>query len=512
MKIQRRAYRDRQGRARQTERFYCVFEDHLGRRQRIPAFPDEKASAQLGGMLDYLVVCKERRSVPDRDVRKWVAGLRPQLAQRIVRTGLLEIPDVAGARPLDADLEHWEESLEAKEATHKHVKLAVKRARAIIEGCGFEAWGDISAHQVETWLKAQRDGAGIGKQTSNYYLRAIRQFCKWMVDNRRATESPVAHLKRLNVADDIRRDRRALSADECRRLVQAAATGREFCRNYVGNDGKMHQVRRGIPGVERALVYRLALETGLRAGELRSLTVASFALAGRAPTVTVSAASSKHRQADMLPLRSDTAAVLRERFARKLPAAKALHVPARTAEMLRFDLEAAGIPHEDTGAGVVDFHALRHTFCTNLANGGIHPSIVQALARHSTITLTMDRYTHVQVADRARALQALPDLSAPVAAEVRATGTDGRGAVENVAPNDGEIEGHNGSERDDLGLVRSGRGGAIGGTQGEEDPIESGVFAPTDAKGNGEGSRTRTCDTRLKRPLLCRLSYAPVRT
>ncbi len=56
-------------------------------------------------------------------------------------------------------------------------------------------------------------------------------------------------------------------------------------------------------GPERALLYRVAAETGLRAGELRSLTARSFALAGDAPTVTVAAAYSKNRREAVLPLK-----------------------------------------------------------------------------------------------------------------------------------------------------------------------------------------------------------------
>ena len=59
---------------------------------------------------------------------------------------------------------------------------------------------------------------------------------------------------------------------------------------------------------------------------------------------------------------------------------------------------------------VTDFHALRHTFITNLAQAGVHPKTAQALARHSTITLTMDRYTHALQEDQTRALDVLPSL------------------------------------------------------------------------------------------------------
>lgn len=48
----------------------------------------------------------------------------------------------------------------------------------------------------------------------------------------------------------------------------------------------------------------------------------------------------------------------------------------------------------------------------------------RALARHSTITLTMDRYSHTLVGEQAEALAALPDLSRPAAQEARRTGTE----------------------------------------------------------------------------------------
>jgi integrase len=60
---------------------------------------------------------------------------------------------------------------------------------------------------------------------------------------------------------------------------------------------------------------------------------------------------------------------------------------------------------------VVDFHALRHTFITSLAAAGVHPKTAQMLARHSTITLTMDRYTHTLRGAEAAALASLADVA-----------------------------------------------------------------------------------------------------
>ena len=74
-----------------------------------------------------------------------------------------------------------------------------------------------------------------------------------------------------------------------------------------------------------------------------------------------------------------------------------------TIRTYRRDLERAGIAYTDEQDRVADFHALRHTFVTNLVNAGMMPKDTKQLARHSTITLTMDRYAHVGIRDTAAA-------------------------------------------------------------------------------------------------------------
>ena len=234
-----------------------------------------------------------------------------------------------------------------------------------------------------------------------------------MVRDGRASESPVTHLDGLNTRTDRRHDRRALTADEVRRLLTAAAAG---------------PVLFGMAGPARAILYRVAVETGLRAGELASLTRASFALDGPKPTVILTAAYSKHRRQDVLPLRPDTAADLRAFLIGKLPAAPAFNMPSkwRVSEMLQKDLTAAGIQYRDKESGLVaDFHALRHTAGTLLAAANVHPKVAQSLMRHSDINLTMSRYSHVLIGQESDAVAALPDLSAPPAEAARATGTAG---------------------------------------------------------------------------------------
>jgi len=81
------------------------------------------------------------------------------------------------------------------------------------------------------------------------------------------------------------------------------------------------------------------------------------------------------------------------------------------AKMLRKDLAAAGIAYKDEDDKVEDFHALRHTCGSWLMAANVNPKIIQQVMRHSTITLTMDRYTHALKADGVRAVNQLPELS-----------------------------------------------------------------------------------------------------
>jgi len=72
--------------------------------------------------------------------------------------------------------------------------------------------------------------------------------------------------------------------------------------------------------------------------------------------------------------------------------------------LLRHDLENAGIAWQDAQGRFADFHALRHTFITNLGRHGVSPTTAQKLARHSTPVLTAARYTHIDMAEQRRAV------------------------------------------------------------------------------------------------------------
>lgn len=97
--------------------------------------------------------------------------------------------------------------------------------------------GDLSASRVQAFLADLRE-KGTSIQTSNHYLRAIKQFTRWIVKDRRAGDDPLAYISMLNVSTDRRHDRRPFSEAELTAILTAANVG-PVVRRMKGPDRAM---------------------------------------------------------------------------------------------------------------------------------------------------------------------------------------------------------------------------------------------------------------------------------
>ena len=120
---------------------------------------------------------------------------------------------------------------------------------------------------------------------------------------------------------DPRRKRRALDEGELVRLL-GVARRRPLLDAMMVRRGKHKgeavavlrdetQQRLDLLGRERALIYKTLILTGLRKGELTSLTVAHLDLDSDPAYLTLDAADEKNREGNTLAVRSDLAADLR---------------------------------------------------------------------------------------------------------------------------------------------------------------------------------------------------------
>ncbi len=404
-----------------SKKWWGRYRDADGSEKRVPLARD-KAAAQT--MLNEMVVKVERRAA-----------------------GMIDPFDDHTRRPMKEHVDEFEEHQWSKGNSRQHVGEIAAKVRKIVAGCKWTFIRDITASGTQRYLADLRAG-GLSVQTSNHYLRAIKQFTRWLMRDRRTSDDQLVHLAMLNVKTDRRHDRRALGSEEFTRLIKAAMSGPPVVC---------------IPGPDRAMMYVLAAWTGYRKTEISSLTKRSLRLDADPPTVTVAAAYSKRKRQDTQVLHAVVAKRLRDWLETKDKlSADALLFPVsakvpgaperRTSKMMKADLAAARkkwiedspndqvreeregsdfLCYQDESGLYADFHSNRHTFITNLERAGVSPRTAQSLARHSDIRLTMGVYTHIGLCDQTTAIESLPappafESKQDEAGALRATGTDGR--------------------------------------------------------------------------------------
>ncbi|AMV23318.1 hypothetical protein VT84_02845 [Gemmata sp. SH-PL17] len=236
-------------------------------------------------------------------------------------------------RPLADHLKDFAAHLRAKGDTEPHIQLTIGRVRGMFDGCNFNRLEDIDSVRASEWLTAIRQPAavitipprateftpaqvagllgitgaavraaikrqgltvtgqgkarrypratvealaervtrGVGPETVNHYVRAVRGFFRWMIRAKRIGANPLESLSLMNAQVDVRRARRELTAEELRNLFTVTrASARTF---------------RGLTGNDRYHLYLVAATTGFRANALASLTPTDFRTTGQNPIV-----------------------------------------------------------------------------------------------------------------------------------------------------------------------------------------------------------------------------------
>lgn len=332
-----------------------------------------------------------------------------------------------------------DEHLAAKGATDGHRYNCRKLLERLKKDCGFETLGALDRKRFEEWLALQKT-EGLSARGRNAYREVLVSFVNWCVAVGLLPENVFRAIPKANTKADPRRQRRALTEEEMIKLLDVARRrpledaltvrrgkdkGKLLCK--VRPEVREHLVQLGR---ERALIYKTMLLTGLRRGELASLTVGQLVLAGPHPHVILEAADEKNRQGACVRLSPHLAGDLRDWLDEKrrtlrshsvrrgTPTAEPMTdntpvftVPRDLVKILRRDLKAAGIPERDSRDRVIDVHALRTSFNTHLLANGVPLRTAQALMRHSDPKLTAGVYTDPQLLDVAGALECLPELS-----------------------------------------------------------------------------------------------------
>ena len=378
------------------------------------------------------------RRLADRLAQKWEA----REIER--REGLVDVRAEALAthqsKRLSSHLADYTEFLLSKGTSQQTVETAEARIATILKTARAEYASDLLPTPILAAIRQLRQPGtlmpkGLSNKTASHYVAAIKGFSRWLVRDKRTASDDLATLKGFNEETDRRRVRRNATPEELHRILAVASANPSVTvpRPYRSANGerRVGSVQMNYP--DRVWAYRAAAGTGFRASEIASLTRESVDLECDPPTITVQAAYSKHKRMDVQPIRRDLADALRPYIASKRKGERLFMLPAKKAALLlRADMETARaawideatddldrrereqsdfLRHTDSQGRIVDFHGLRHTFISNVVQSGASVKVAQELARHSTPTLTIGRYSHTRRADLAAALDVMPSLN-----------------------------------------------------------------------------------------------------
>ncbi len=167
-------------------------------------------------------------------------------------------------------------------------------------------------------------------------------------------------------------------------------------------------------------LYVMALDTGLRIGELLALTWSDVDLDGGTVSVNKNIALVKREIIPQSTPKTPSSVRKVPLTARTLKILKAMR--AETSSILVFNNEGSyynpsavskSLEHviNRTGLNWFTFHSLRHTFATKLFNCGVPVNVISKLLGHSKTSITMDIYVALLPNQQDEAIKALDLLN-----------------------------------------------------------------------------------------------------
>ncbi len=283
----------------------------------------------------------------------------------------------------------------------QHLKrgdVAVERLEA-----DFEKWLDepmtvLNVWRLESWRR-DRLASGVKATTVNRQIDTLRATLRKAVEWGVLEADPMVGLKRIKVDDDERV--RYLSQAEEERLRTALVdrdTKLRAARDRF-NEWRTARHLKALPARTQEFIDHIrplvlvALNTGLRRGELFALRWSDIDLEAR--VLTVRAAAAKSGDSRRVPLNDEARTTLEAWRAQQKPDSTNLVFPAADGTHLtRMDKSWATVCEL---AKLEDFrlHDCRHHFASRLVQSGVDLNVVRELLGHASLEMTL-RYSHLR--------------------------------------------------------------------------------------------------------------------
>ena len=274
-------------------------------------------------------------------------------------------------------------------------------------------WGDkplmdITPWLIATWRKEKLKTVKPASANRSFmYLKALlNKAVEWGVID----TNPISNVKQLK--EDSKASVRYLAKEE-ERSLRMALDDREHKRKaarvrMISWCNERHKVSPLEIAKDRYFDYLkpmviLALNTGLRRGELFELTVSDIDLAQR--VMTIHGVKTKSGTTRHIPLNNESATVL-GRWIKDMPAESLVFPNPKSGKKLDNIKKSWSNLLEGANISSFRFHDLRHTFASKLVMNGVDLYTVKELLGHSTIELTQ-RYAHLSQDHKLESVESL---------------------------------------------------------------------------------------------------------
>lgn len=362
------------GEKKTSRKWYIKFSDHNRVVRRIPASTNKALTQRLERVILEIVEHRRMNMPFSSEINSWLMRLDRALVSRLRDFGVLSEGVVAETKAIERYVDAYLKHLEGLGRSQSHIDNTEIRINKFVRLAGIAYANEITKDKFIFFR--DKHLRNHSPTTRNHYLATCKAFCQWLSDSDALHYNPLLNVQRNRQSPQAR----------------GVLTRRQFTELII-SVRKEGVARFALPAVQRAMLYTLAGNTGLRKSELLSLKWGMFDFERK--SIYLPAELTKSRREALMPLNSGLVKQLqiyqKEIGAESLfPSVKNKYYAASKA--LREDLTSAGLPTKDQAGNKIVFHSFRNSFITFLANENVPVKIIQELARHSNPALTMNIY------------------------------------------------------------------------------------------------------------------------
>ena len=335
------------------------------------------------------------------------AKLGETLPKRIADDGLTL------RRFLDEHYEPW------MSATHQGRTGQVERIRWAFGALLDVKLPELTAARVDRWRATRRshhrrtdersEPAKVSGSTMNRDLAALQAALSRAVEwgslstnpvrqMRRSTEDESGVVRYLSAEEELRLRSALAQRDDTRRAARESANGWRRERDYAPWPSL------GIFSDHLTPLVLLALNTGLRRGELLRLTWGDVDTVKR--TLTVRGSGAKSGQTRHVPLNSEAVKTLDSHRAADADSLAYVFSSGTSTERIKYVRKGWTAVLKNARVQGFRFHDLRHTFASKLVMAGVDLNTVRELLGHGNLVMTL-RYAHLAPEHKAAAVERL---------------------------------------------------------------------------------------------------------